>query len=87
MRQPIVVISKFKIVQVRKKNMFNEYNKDRMLTTRQVADMLNVHINTVRRWNNQGVLKAYRVSSRRDRRFLQSDVDDFLSKQLPDNNS
>lgn len=87
MRQPIVVISKFKIVQVRKKNMLNEYNRDRMLTTRQVADMLNVHINTVRRWNNQGVLKAYRVSSRRDRRFRQSDVDDFLSKQLPDNNS
>lgn len=87
MRQSIVVKSKFNIVHVRKKNMLNRDNKDRMLTTRQVADMLNVHINTVRRWNNQGVLKAYRVSSRRDRRFRQSDIDDFLSKEPPDNNS
>lgn len=27
------------------------------LSTREVADILNVHINTVRRWSNQGLLK------------------------------
>ena len=61
--------------------MVNKYNSGGMLTTRQVADLLNVHINTVRRWNNMGILKAYRIGSRRDRRFRQLDIASFLSKQ------
>jgi excisionase family DNA binding protein len=32
-----------------------------MLTTSEVARILNVHINTVRRWSNQGTLKSYRI--------------------------
>jgi len=35
-----------------------------MLTTSEVARLLNVHINTVRRWSNQGILKTYRIGSR-----------------------
>jgi len=46
-----------------------------MLTTSEVARILNVHINTVRRWSNQGALKAYRIGSRGDRRFRKDDVD------------
>ena len=61
--------------------MVNKYNSGGMLTTRQVADLLNVHINTVRRWNNMGILKAYRIGARRDRRFRQLDIASFLSKQ------
>jgi len=49
-----------------------------MLTTRDVALFLNVHINTVRRWSNKGRLKAYRVSRRGDRRFRREDVDALL---------
>jgi len=48
-----------------------------MLTTSEVARILNVHINTVRRWSNQGALKAYRIGSRGDRRFRKDDVDAF----------
>ena len=55
-----------------------------MLTASDVANLLNLHINTVRRWSNQGVLKAYRIGSRGDRRFRQEDVDSFLSEQLKD---
>ena len=51
-----------------------------MLTTSEVAHLLNVHINTVRRWSNQGILKAYRIGSRGDRRFQREDVMSFLSK-------
>ena len=61
--------------------MANETNIDPMLTTSDVARLLNVHINTVRRWSNQGVLKAYRIGSRCDRRFRQVDVTSFLLKQ------
>ncbi len=53
---------------------------DPMLTTSEVAHILNVHINTVRRWSNQGVLKAYRLGSRGDRRFRLEDIVSFFSK-------
>ena len=52
-----------------------------MLTTRDVASFLNVHINTVRRWSNQGRLRAYRVSRRGDRRFWREDVDALLKEK------
>jgi len=50
-----------------------------MLTTSEVARILNVHINTVRRWSNQSILKAYRIGSRGDRRFSPEDIDSFLA--------
>ncbi|UCG54220.1 MAG: helix-turn-helix domain-containing protein [Dehalococcoidia bacterium] len=58
------------------------YNNDLdpMLTTSDVARILSVHINTVRRWSNQGVLKSYRIGSRGDRRYRKEDIDDFFSK-------
>lgn len=56
-------------------------NIDPMLTASDVARLLNVHMNTVRRWSNQGVLKAYRIGSRGDRRFRQEDIDYFLSQE------
>ncbi len=51
-----------------------------MLTVRQVARILNVHINTVRRWNDRGILKAYRIGPRGDRRFSKEDVALFLAE-------
>jgi len=56
-------------------------NIDPMLTASDVARLLNVHMNTVRRWSNQGVLKAYRIGSRGDRRFRQEDIAYFLSQE------
>ncbi len=50
-----------------------------MLTTSDVARLLNVHMNTVRRWSNQGIIKAFRIGSRGDRRFRQEDIDYFIS--------
>ena len=50
-----------------------------MLTARQLARLLNVHVNTVRRWNDKGILKAYRIGPRGDRRFSREDVDMFLA--------
>lgn len=56
-------------------------NIDPMLTASDVARLLNVHLNTVRRWSNQGVLKAYRIGSRGDRRFRQEDIEYFLAQE------
>jgi excisionase family DNA binding protein len=47
---------------------------ERMLTTSEVAEMLHLHSNTVRRWSDSGLLKHYRVGPRNDRRFLEADV-------------
>jgi excisionase family DNA binding protein len=49
-----------------------------MLTTSDVAQLLGIHPNTVRRWNKQGILKSYRITNRGDRRFHRKDVDRFL---------
>lgn len=56
---------------------FNKTNG--MLTTRDVARMFNVHINTVRRWSNLGVLEPYRFGPRGDRRFKKEDIANFLA--------
>ena len=50
-----------------------------MLTTQEVAELLHVHPNTVRKWSNNGLLRAYRVGSRRDRRFEPEEIERFLA--------
>ncbi len=49
-----------------------------LLTTGDVAQLIGLHPNTVRRWNKKGILKSYRISPRGDRRFRRDDVDSFL---------
>ncbi|MDO8578025.1 MAG: helix-turn-helix domain-containing protein [Dehalococcoidales bacterium] len=50
------------------------YKQGGLITTTVAARMLNIHINTVRRWSDQGILKAYRIGPRGDRRFVREDV-------------
>ena len=45
-----------------------------MLTTGEASKILGVHSNTLRRWNNQGIITAYRIGPRGDRRFRREDV-------------
>jgi excisionase family DNA binding protein len=61
--------------------MANPRRIEPMLTTSDVARLLNVHINTVRRWSNQGTLKTYRIGARGDRRFRREDIANFLSPE------
>jgi excisionase family DNA binding protein len=49
-----------------------------MFTTAEVAKLLHLHPNTVRSWANKRLLRAYRLGSRRDRRFKQEDLDRFI---------
>jgi len=51
-----------------------------MLTTTEVARLLHIHPNTVRQWTNRGLLRAYRLGPRGDRRFKPEDVDSFVSQ-------
>jgi excisionase family DNA binding protein len=50
-----------------------------LMTVRDVARLLNVHNNTVRRWSDRGMIKAYRINQRGDRRFKRDEIARFLS--------
>ena len=51
-----------------------------MLAIRDVARLLNVHENTVRRWSDRGLLKSYRLNHRGDRRFRKDHIALFMSQ-------
>jgi excisionase family DNA binding protein len=53
---------------------------DDMLTVREVAQLLHVHPNTLRRWSNKGRIRAYRISPRGDRRFKREEIARFLAE-------
>ena len=50
-----------------------------MMTTSDVARALHLHVNTVRRWERQGILKSFRIGPRGDRRFLRDDISHYLT--------
>jgi excisionase family DNA binding protein len=54
---------------------------DNMLTVREVSQILHVHSNTLRRWSDLGIIKAYRIGPRGDRRFRQEDIDLLLLEE------
>ncbi len=48
------------------------------LTVTEAARLLHIHVNTVRRWSNLGMIKSYRIGPRRDRRFWKEDLTALL---------
>lgn len=60
--------------------MGNGEHMSEMLTIREVARILHVHPNTLRRWSNNGRLKAYRIAARGDRRFKREEIARFLEE-------
>ena len=57
------------------------------LRTSEVANLLNIHVNTVRRWSKQGILRAYRIGPRGDRRFDREEVARLFPKYAITNRS
>jgi excisionase family DNA binding protein len=49
-----------------------------LLSATEAARLLGVHPNTLRRWTNDGLIHAYRVGKRLDRRFRRTDLEKFL---------
>ena len=62
------------------KDMINDEHMDDMLTVREVAQLLHVHPNTLRRWSNNGRIRAYRITPRGDRRYKREEIDRFLAE-------
>ncbi len=49
-----------------------------LLTVRQAARLLGVHVNTVRSWTDTGLLTCLRINPRGDRRYRRSEIESFL---------
>jgi len=64
----------------KREHMLNDSETRPMLTVRDVAMLLNIHSNTVRRWSDRGILRAYRITHRGDRRFRREDIARFLAE-------
>lgn len=60
-------------------------NKDKtlpkLLTIKQASEILNVHMETLRRWDKRGKLKAIRVNERGDRRYDPRDIEKILNNK------
>lgn len=60
----------------------NKTMLQKLLTIRQAAETLNVHVETLRRWDRSGKLKAIKVNDRGDRRYKPEDLEKMLKTKL-----
>ncbi|MDD2766342.1 MAG: helix-turn-helix domain-containing protein [Candidatus Moranbacteria bacterium] len=51
-----------------------------ILTLAEACELLNCHPNTLRNWDNKGILKAIRFGTRGDRRYKKEDVLKIINK-------
>ena len=58
-----------------------------LLTVTQVAQLLNAHQHSVRRWADSGLLDCYSIGFRGDRRFKSDDVEAFLLARIDGSNT
>ena len=54
----------------------------KLLTVRQAAEILNVHVETLRRWDKSGKLKAIRINKRGDRRYKPEDLKEMMKIKI-----
>lgn len=45
-----------------------------LLTLKEACEILKVHPNTLRQWDEKGILKAVRFGARKDRRYRKQDI-------------
>jgi excisionase family DNA binding protein len=53
-----------------------------LLTLKQTAQILNVSVWTLRKWDNEGKLKAVRIGTGKHRRYKNEDIVTILEKGL-----
>lgn len=52
-----------------------------LITLKDACELLKVHPNTLRQWDEKGVLKAVRIGVRKDRRYKKQDLLEHIGKQ------
>lgn len=56
-------------------------DKSKLINIEEAARILNVHKETLRRWDRSGRLKAIRVGSRQDRMYRAADIINALENR------
>jgi len=51
-----------------------------LITLKQACEILKVHPNTLRAWDNKGILKAVRIGFKKVRRYKKEDIERFINK-------
>ena len=51
-----------------------------IITLQEACEIINCHPNTLRNWDNEGILKAIRFGKRRDRRYRKEDILSIINK-------
>ena len=49
-------------------------NNKKLLKISEASEFLNVHPNTLRKWDKKGILKSIRIGERKDRRYKLEDL-------------
>jgi len=55
--------------------------KTKLISLREAARLLDVNPETLRRWDNNGKLKATRTGTRKDRKYKLSDIVEILEQK------
>ena len=50
-----------------------------LLTLKEACKILKVHANTLRAWDNKGILKAVRIGVKKVRRYRKEDIEKFIT--------
>lgn len=60
-----------------------ENNKEipELLSLKEACDILKCHPNTLRQWDNKGILVAVRFGERKDRRYKKDDIMKLLNQK------
>lgn len=53
-------------------------NKNKIITLKEASELLNCHPNTLRLWEEKGIIKPLRFGIRKDRRYRKSDILELL---------
>jgi len=52
----------------------------KLLTIKEVSELLGVHQETLRRWDRQGKLKSIRIGELGHRRYMKEDIESILDR-------
>ena len=63
------------------KNAENNKEMPELITLQEACDILKCHPNTLRQWDNKGILVAVRFGERKDRRYRKEDILKLLNQK------
>ena len=52
-----------------------------LVTLKEACEILKVHPNTLRQWDNKGILKAVRLGVKKVRKYRKIDIENFINKK------